>query len=161
MEVEAIVIDSFSASFFHQDQNDAGLTQAHYRDLQKFALTEVGAKALIVIVHSTDKSPNKARGSTVHKDTASTQVVVSVDEKTGDRRVHMEKYRAARGSHQMPPVIVTAPDDVTHLVDVNTGAMTMAGLQLPPGVIGAAFPDLPDLAEEPDTDTDSDEEEDL
>jgi hypothetical protein len=50
--VEIIVLDSFSASFFMQDQNDAGATMAHYRDLKLFALTEVGAKALIVIAQN-------------------------------------------------------------------------------------------------------------
>lgn len=153
MNVQAVVIDSFSASFFAHDQNDAGLTMAHYRDLKKFALTEVGAKTLIVITHSTEGSPTKARGSTVHHDVADTIVAVEVDKTTQSRTVRMVKYRAARGQHQMNPVVVTAPDDVTHLVDLDLGAMNLAGMSLPPGSSAAAFTSLPSPTEAPDTDS--------
>lgn len=157
LNVETIMIDSFSASFFAHDQNDAALTQAHYRDLIKFALTEVGAKSLIMIVHSTEGSPHKARGSSVHHDVADT--IVSV-EGTGieERRLRMVKYRAAIGQQQMNPVVVTAPDDVTHLVDLDLGAMTLAGMQLPAGAAAAAFTDMPDIHEAPDTESDEEDD---
>lgn len=164
MNVEVVVLDSFSASFFGHDQNDQAATMAHYRDMKLFALTEVGAKALIVIAHSTESSPHKIRGSTVHHDTADTIVAV-VANKTGDREVSMVKYRqhrdAATGSmtHQMNPVIVTAPDDVTHLVDVNFGAMALAGLPLPTGAAAAAaFTALPEPTQAPDTDSDEEDD---
>lgn len=154
MNVEVVVIDSFSASFFGHDQNDAASVQAHYRDLIKFALTEVGAKALVVIVHSTQSSPDKARGSTVHHDVADSIVSVTG---TGveERHVRMVKYRASLGATQMNPVVVTAPDSVTHLVDLDTGAMTLAGYQLPASVAASAFTAI---HEDPDTDSESDEE---
>lgn len=159
MNTEVVVIDSFSASFFGNDQNDSAQTMAHYRDLTKFALTEVGAKALIVVVHSTLASPDKARGSTVHHDVADSIVGVSG---TGadEREVRMIKYRAALGASQMPPRVLTAPDDVTHLVDLDLGAMTLAGMQLPLGSVAAAFKPLPDTHEAPDTDSDSEQEDD-
>lgn len=161
MNVEVVVMDSFSASFFAQDQNDAAATMHHYRDMKKFALTEVGAKALIVIVHSTTDKPDKARGSSVHHDAADSIVAVTG---TGlePRRVQMVKYRAARGQQQMDPVIVTAPDSVTHLVDLDIGGMTLANLKLPQGLLAAsAFPDLPDTHAAPDTERDDEEDDDL
>lgn len=163
MGVEVVVLDSFSASFFGHDQNDAAATMAHYRDMKLFALTEVGAKALVVITHSTANNALKARGSTVHKDTADTIVAVVQDENTGSRTVSMEKYRAQRGKPLtgMDPVIVTAPDSVTHLVDIDIPSMNMKGLQLPPSVAAsAAFTAMPDTHEEPDTDSDSEMEDD-
>lgn len=150
---EVIMVDSFSASFFGHDQNDAASTQAHYRDLTKFALTECGAKALIVIVHSTESNPNKARGSTVHHDVADSIVGMSVDGTTQQRTVRMVKYRAALGQAQMHPAIITAPDSVTHLVDLDLGAMALAGMQLPTGASAAAFTAMPDTHEKPDTDS--------
>jgi len=158
--VEVVMIDSFSASFFAHDQNDAGLTQAHYRDLIKFALTEVGAKAIIVIVHSTENTPGKARGSSVHHDVADS--IVSV-EGTGleERKLRMVKYRAAIGQTMMTPVVVTAPDSVTHLVDLDLGAMTLAGMHLPAGAAAAAFTSMPDINEEADLESDDGEEDDL
>jgi RecA-family ATPase len=157
MGVEVVVLDSFSASFFGHDQNDAAATMAHYRDMKLFALTEVGAKALIVITHSTASNPNTARGSSVHHDVADSIVSVSADQ-SGSRTVRMVKYRAARGQRQMDPVVVTAPDDVTHLVSLDVGAMTLAGLALPAGAVAAAFPDLPDPINTPETSAESDEE---
>ena len=159
MDVEVVVLDSFGASFFGQDQNDAASTTMHYRDLLKFALTEVGAKSLVVITHSVPGSPDKARGSTVHHDVADTIVAVAPDA-SGKRTIRMVKYRAALGQAQMNPVVVTAPDSVTHLVDLDPGAMTLAGMSLPAGAVAAAFPDLPDAHEAPDTDTDSEMEDD-
>jgi len=153
MNVEVVVVDSFSASFFGHDQNDAASTMAHYRDLKLFALTEVGAKSLIVIAHSTEGGPHKIRGSSVHHDVADTIVGVEVD-KHQSRSVRMVKYRAARGQHMMNPVVVTAPDDVTHLVELDLGAMQLAGMRLPPG---AAFA-LPIPFGTPDTDSDDEEE---
>lgn len=158
--VEVVIIDSFSASFFGHDQNDAAATMSHYRDMKLFALTEVGAKALIVIAHSTEGGPHKIRGSSVHHDVADSIVGVEVDNKTQKRSVRMVKYRAARNQHQMNPVVVTAPDDVTHLVDLDLGEMTLAGMQLPIGAIAGAFA-LPDPTEEPDIDSDSEEDGDL
>lgn len=159
--VEVVVIDSFSASFFGHDQNDAALTQNHYRDLQRFALTEIGAKVLIVIVHSTDGNPRKARGSSVHKDVADTMLVVEVDPATGSRRVDVEKYRAAMGQAPMTPVMITAPDSVTHLVQLDIGAMNLAGLRLPASAGAQMFPD-PALANDiPDVSTYDDEEDEL
>lgn len=157
MNVETIVIDSFSASFFGLDQNDAGATMQHYRDLRMFALTEVGAKAVIIIVHSTLDSPHKARGSTVHHDVADS--IVSVEGTgTEERGVRMVKYRAARGQKQMDPRVVTAPDDVTHLVELDLGAMTLAGMHLPTGSAAAAFTAMPDTHEVPDTDSDEEDD---
>lgn len=157
MNVEAVMIDSFSASFFGHDQNDAASTQAHYRDLTKFALTEVGAKALIVIVHSTEGSPHKARGSTVHHDVADS--IVSVEGTGSDsRKIRMVKYRAARGQAQMDPRVITAPDDATHLVDLDYGAMQLAGMRLPAGAAAQAFTVMPDLTQAPDTESDEGED---
>lgn len=157
MNVEVIVIDSFGASFFGQDQNDAAATMAHYRDLTMFALTEVGAKAVVVLSHSTVGSPHKARGSTTQHDVADTMVSV---EGTGvePRKVRMVKYRPHRdntGSFttQMSPVVLTTPDNVTHLVDLDLGAMTMAGMRLPVGSAASVFTDLPDPTAAPDTDS--------
>lgn len=158
MNVETVVLDSFSASFFGLDQNDAAATMHHYRDLKLFALTEVGAKSLVVIVHSTESSPHKARGSSVHHDVADTIVSVEVGN-TGQRSIRMVKYRAARGQFQMNPVVVTAPDSVTHLVALDFGAMQLAGMQLPVGAAAQAFTALPAPTAAPDTD--SDEEDDL
>lgn len=165
MQVEVVVIDSFSASFFGQDQNDAGATMHHYRDLGLFALTEVGARALIVITHSTEGSPGRARGSTVHHDVADSIFAVEVEKATQQRSVRMVKYRqhhngTGKFTTQMTPVTITAPDDVTHLVSLDLGAMTLAGMHLPPGAGAAAFPDLPDTFEEPDLNSESDGEDD-
>ena len=140
--VEVVVVDSFSASFAGHNQNDAAEAMAHYRDLKTFALTEVGARVLVVIVHSTDNNPHRARGSTVHHDIADSIVGVSIEPKSGQRQLKMVKYRAAPGQNAAPTVITTAPDAVTHLVSLDSGAMTLAGIPLPPSVIAAtAFPD--------------------
>lgn len=163
LAVEVVVIDSFSASFFGQDQNDSANTMHHYRDLKLFALTEVGARALVVIAHSTDGSPKKPRGSTVHIDVADSIVTVWMPNgPTGSRQMEMGKYRQHRDAtsgvftHMMGPTVLTVPDSVTHLVSLDLPGMTMAGLNLPPGAMAAqAFPDLPDAYEDPDIDTDS------
>lgn len=131
MAVEVVVLDSFSASFFGPDQNDAAATMAHYRFLKQFALTEVGARVLIVIVHSTKDKPGQARGSSVHQDVADTMLTVYKHPKTDARHVEMVKYRAGRGQQEMSPVIVTDADPVTHLSEVDLGAMSLAGLPLP------------------------------
>lgn len=149
---EVVFIDSFSASFFGHDQNDAGATMAHYRDLKQFALTEVGAKVLIVIVHSTDSNPDKARGSTVHHDVADSIVGVSVNPDQS-RKIRMVKYRAAPGQFQMNPVIVSAPDSVTHLISLDPSAMTLAGLSVP-AVINADMFDDVSTSEAPDISAD-------
>lgn len=155
---EVIMIDSFSASFFGENQNDAAATQHHYRDLTKFALTECGAKAVIVIVHSTDSAPTKVRGSTVHHDVADSIVAVWMPNgPMAPRHVDMTKYRAALGQQQMKPGVLTFPDAVTHLVDLDLGAMSLAGMHLPTSAGAAAFTSLPDTYEDPDT-TDSEEE---
>ena len=160
MAAEVVVVDSFSASFFGHDQNSASETMAHYRDLKLFALTEVGARALVVIVHSTESSPNKARGSTVHHDVADS--IVGVEGTGADvRTVRMVKYRAARGQKQMDEVMVGPPDVVTHLVSVDPGAMTLKGMHLPDKLAAEAFSDIPDTHEEADTDSDDGEEDDL
>lgn len=161
LAVEVIVIDSFSASFFGQDQNDAAATQHHYRDLVKFALTECGAKAVIVIAHSVPGSPHKARGSSVHHDVADTIVGVEVNMVTQLRSIDMVKYRAALGQKQMHPVIITAPDAVTHLVDLELGAMALAGMHLPASAGAAAFTVMPDVHQAPDTDSEDEGEENL
>lgn len=159
---EVIMIDSFSASFFGSDQNDAAATQHHYRDLTKFALTECGAKAVIVIVHSTESSPTKVRGSTVHHDVADSIVAVwAPDGINNARHVDMTKYRAALGQKQMPPRILTFPDTVTHLVDLDLQAMAFKGMQLPIGASAAAFTAMPDTHETPETDVDPEEGDDL
>lgn len=154
---EVVIVDSFSASFFGLDQNDAAATMAHYRNLKLFALTEVGAKALIIIVHSTEGSPHKARGSSVHHDVADSIVSVEVLN-TGQRAVRMVKYRAARGQVQMSPVVVTAPDSVTHLVELDLGAMQLAGMQLPSGAAAQAFTAMPAPTEAPDTESDEEDD---
>lgn len=147
-KVETILVDSFSASFFAHDQNDAATTMAHYRDLQLFA-TECGAKAVIVITHSTDNNPLKARGSTVHHDVADSIISLALNAK-GERIVRMVKYRAALTQKAMDPVIVTAPDGVTHLVDLDYGAMQMEGMHLPASAAAHAF-DTPAPHEAPET----------
>lgn len=157
MGVEVVVLDSFSASFFGVDQNDAAATMHHYRDLKLFALTEVGAKALVVIVHSTESKPDKVRGSTVHHDVADS-IVGYVAAPTGERTARMVKYRAAPGQHQMSPVIVSAPDSVTHLVGLDIGAMSLAGMQLPAGSAAAAFTDVPEPIAIPDTESEQEDD---
>lgn len=158
-QVDTVVLDSFSASFFGLDQNDAGATMAHYRDMLKFALTEVGARSLIVIAHSTPDSPLKIRGSTVHHDVADSIFGQVADPKTGAREFRPVKYRAAIGQAQMNPVMLTAPDTTTHLVDLDLGGMNLAGMPLPPNAAAVlAFPDVPDADEAPDTDSEVDEE---
>lgn len=165
-QTEIVVIDSFSASFFAQDQNDAAATQHHYRDLGRFALTEVGARAVIVIVHSTDGSPKKPRGSTVHHDVGDSIVAVwSPTGPLGSRHVEMTKYRQHRDvvgnfTSMMTPVVVSAPDSVTHLVSLDLGAMQLAGMHLPASAGAAAFTDLPDTNEDPDIDSEEDGEDD-
>lgn len=157
---EVVVLDSFSASFFGHDQNDAAATMSHYRDMKLFALTEVGAKALIVIAHSTASSPLKPRGSSVHIDTADTMIAMVPEDPmtgTGPRKVSVEKYREARGQIKMTPVVVGAPDSVTHLMDLDPGGMNLAGLSLPVGSV-AAFQPLPEPTAEPDTESDYEED---
>lgn len=157
--VRVVVIDSFSASFFAMDQNDAGATMAHYRDLILFALTEVGADALVVITHSTDKTPHIARGSTVHQDVADSIVSLAVNppgDPKGKRSLRMVKYRAALGQQAMSELMITPPDAVTHLVDIDTGAMALAGMHISGA---AAF--APPTHETPDISPDEDEEADL
>jgi KaiC/GvpD/RAD55 family RecA-like ATPase len=153
MNVQVVVIDSFSASFFGHDENDAAATMAHYRNLKKFALAEVGAKVLIVIAHTGKAGDAAVRGSSVHQATADTIVSVEVDDKTQSRTVRVKKYRAARGQHMKDPVIIKPPDDVTHLCQLDTGAMTLAGMKLPANGVGAEvmFPELPEPHDEPDT----------
>lgn len=158
---EVVLLDSFSASFFGTNQNDTAETMAHYRDMTKFALTECGAKALIVIVHSTDTNPLKPRGSTAHIDTPDTILAVTVDD-TGQRHVSVEKYREALGTTKMSPRVVTAPDAVTHLVDVDTGAMTLTGYPIPPSLAAAAFATpMPTPISAPDIESDDEEDDDL
>lgn len=161
-KVEVVMIDSFSASFFGLNQNDIAEVQTHYRDLIKFALTDVGAKGLIVIAHSTPGSPDKIRGASTHHDVADS-IVSQVETQTGARAVRMVKYRQHRDStghmtSQMNPVVITEPDDVTHLVRLDPGGMTMAGMALSASAAAQAFPDLPNQNEAPDTDSDSGEE---
>lgn len=153
--VEVIMLDSFSASFFAENENDSASVQNHYRDMIKFALTECEARALIIVAHSSEGSPHKIRGSSVHHGVADSIVGVAKDQPNEQRSIRMVKYRAARGQHQMNPVVVTAPDDVTHLVSLDVGAMNLAGMQLPSGAVAQAFPVLPDPTTPPDTDSDS------
>jgi archaellum biogenesis ATPase FlaH len=156
-KTEVVIVDSFSASFFGHDQNDAAATMQHYRDLKLFALTEVGARVLIVITHSTEGSPHKARGSTVHHDVADSIVAVETD-KVGSRTVRVVKYRGARGQKQMDPVMVTAPDTVTNLVNLDFGAMSIAGMHIPPSAAAAAFTPVPVPHEQADTTADAEDE---
>lgn len=142
--VEVVLVDSFSASFFGTNQNDTAETMSHYRDLQKFAFTEVGARSLIVIAHSTAANPMKARGSTAHKDVSDSIVVVTMDE-NGRQQVEVEKYRAKRGQEKMTPVITKVPHKKTHLVALDTGEMSLRGMALPPSKEAAKsqFPESP------------------
>ncbi len=150
--VEVVVLDSFSASFFGHDQNDNALTVNHYRDLKLFALTEVGARSLIVLVHASPSATGKARGATAHHDVADS--IVSMEGvKSEPRKISMVKYRAEIGQQQMAPVIITPPDPVTHLVNLDAGEMALAGLSLPPSAAGQMFPELPDPHADPDTDS--------
>lgn len=152
INVDVVLIDSFSASFTGKDQNDTADVTAHYKDLQKFALTEVGARALIVIVHSSPSSPRKPRGSTAHYDVPDTRVVVVPEENDGPREVSVDKYRDLPGTGitKKTPVIITAPDPMTHLVDVDIAEMGMKGLSIPQGVADR-FTDDPEPVEAPDT----------
>lgn len=153
---EVVLIDSFSASFFGRNQDDAAEIQAHHRELKKFALTEVGARVVIIIVHSTDANPLKPRGSTVHIDASDS--IVNYWPKDGPgtpRHVDMGKFREARGQVQMTSRVVGPPDPVTRLVDLDAGEMTLAGYPLPPGLIANVFPDLPDPTAAPDLDGNS------
>ncbi len=162
MNVEVVVVDSFGASFFGHDQNDAAATMAHYRDLTKFALTEVGAKAVVVLSHSTEGSPHKARGSTTQHDVADTIVSVAADQH-GQRAVRMVKYRQHRNAAGefttgMGSVVVTPPDNVTHLVGLDFGAMALAGMHIPASAGAAAFTSLPAVHEAPDTESDEEDD---
>jgi KaiC/GvpD/RAD55 family RecA-like ATPase len=157
MDVEIVVLDSFSASFFGADQNDNALTMNHYRDLKLFALTEVGARSLIVLAHANPTNTGKVRGATAHHDVADSIVVVD-GTKSDPRKISMEKYRAEIGQVQMETVIVTTPDPVTHLVELDAGEMALAGLHLPPTAIGQLFPALPDTLADPDTDSEEDDD---
>lgn len=151
MNVEVIVIDSFSASFFGHDQNDAASTMAHYRELLAFS-RECGARALIVIAHSQETDPTKVRGSKVHHDVADS--ILSIAGVGAEpRTLRMVKYRAALGQSQMNPAIITPPDAVTHLVGLDYGAMSIAGMTLPANAVGMAFPALPDTYDDPDLST--------
>lgn len=116
--VEVIVVDSFAASFPGDNQNDNDQVLKHYLDLQKFALTEVGARALIVIAHAGKGSQESARGASAHHDVADTVMAVTMDEEKPDkpRYLTMSKYRAGMGEYEMVPGTVTEPDDFTHLV---------------------------------------------
>lgn len=151
--VDVVIVDSFSASFFGHDQNDAAATMGHYRDLKTFALTEVGARLVIVIAHSTDNNPEKVRGSTVHTDTADNHIVVFPNDK-GQRVVMSGKYRTLHGPdapEQMLPVIITSPDPRTNLVDVDLRAMTLENLPIPARLRQTAeslFPKQPEPNEE-------------
>lgn len=158
--VEIVVLDSFSASFFGNDQNDNAQTQNHYRDMKLFALTEVGARSLIVLAHSTEGNTGKARGATAHNDVADS-VVAMEGVRSDPRKITVLKYRAEIGQQQMAPVILTPPDPVTHLVDLDAGEMSLAGLSLPASAAGQMFPALPDTHSDPDTDSDSEEGDDL
>ena len=80
------------------------------------------------------------------------------DDDSCPRKVQMTKYREGLGQHQMTPVIITAPDSVTHLVSVDMGQMALAGYPLPVGSSAAAFTALPDPEEAPDTDSDEEED---
>jgi KaiC/GvpD/RAD55 family RecA-like ATPase len=159
-EVEIVVVDSFSASFFGKDQNDNALTMNHYRDLKLFALTEVEARALIVLAHSTEGNSSKARGATAHHDVADS-IVAMEGVRSDPRKISIVKYRAEIGQTQMAPVILTAPDPVTHLVELDTGEMALAGMSLPASAAGQMFPDMPDTHADPDTEADSEEGDDL
>jgi len=158
---EVIIIDSFSASFFGASQNDAAEVMNHYRELKRFALQEVGARAVVIIAHSTAAQPEKIRGSTVHEDVADSIVVVNPNPKTKKRTVTVPKYRAARGQTEMEPRIITAPDAVTHLVDLDPQEMTMEGMSLPSNLPAAMFSPLPEQHDEADTETDSVEDDGL
>lgn len=69
----------------------------------------------------------------------------------------MVKYRAGRGQHQMKEVVIGAPDSVTHLMDVDLGAMTLKGLPAPAGVT-AMFPDEEEPIDAPEPQEEIDEE---
>lgn len=156
LKVEVVVIDSFSASFFGSDQNDAAATMNHYRELKKFALTDVGAKVLILVVHASPGGAARARGSSVHEDAPDTIMAVEKTE-DGSRKVRMNKYRTIAGtrSAEMSEVVLTKPDSVTNLVGVDQ-ASTMFS-QGSAGSEGLAYPDT---KEEPDTSVDEREEDD-
>lgn len=157
MGVEVVVIDSFSASFFGHDQNDAASTMAHYRDMLTFS-RECGAKALIMIVHSLESDPTKVRGSKVHHDVADS--IVSVEGSGSDfRKVRMVKYREALGQQRMGPRVITPPDPVTHLVASDYGKMSLEAMPIPARAVAANFPDLPTAYEAPEPDSNGEEEE--
>lgn len=151
MNVEVVFIDSFSASFSAAaagDQNDTGDVMNWYSSVKKFVFNEVGAKAVVVIVHSTDANPLKPRGSTAHRDVADSIISVTRGE-DNKRKVRMTKYRAGLNQVEMAPVIVTDPDAVTHLVKIDSGAMSMEGMRLPASVAAEAFEEMPEPINEP------------
>lgn len=153
-KTEVVVIDSFSASFFGADQNDAAATMAHYRELKKFALTEVGAKILILVVHSSPGSAAKARGSSVHQDAPDAVLAVEKN-KEGYRDLWMNKYRTIAGSTsvEMPRVTIGSPDPKTNLFQIHHGETVING---EPGSTDHLFPDA---VEDPNVDATSTEDE--
>lgn len=157
MNVEVVIIDSFSASFQGKDQNDAGATMAHYRDLKQFALVECEAKVVIIIVHSTNSNPHQARGSSVHHDVADSIIGISIEPTSNQREIRMVKYRAAPGQTEMAPVIVTDPDASTHLVSVDPSAMTLAGMPIPARINSSMFSSSLSPFAAPDTDSGDDD----
>lgn len=159
MDVEIVLIDSFSAAFVGHDQNDTAQTMAWYQDIKRFVISEVGAKSGLVILHSTDSNPLKPRGSTAHKDALDSLISITltdVTDRSSPRKVAMQKYREALGQAEMEPVIITAPDNVTHLVDLDFGAMSLAGMRIPPSAGAAAFAP-PTPHEAPETDEEEDD----
>lgn len=150
-KVEVVVIDSFSASFFGSDQNDAAATMNHYRELKKFALSEVGAKVLILVVHSSPGTAAKARGSTVHQDAPDT--ILGVVNENGTRTVKMNKYRTIAGSDitEMPETKLTNPDPVTNLVKSDEAATMF-------DKTSENQAEFPETNEAPDTDVEVEDE---
>lgn len=150
-KTEVVVIDSFSASFFGSDQNDAAATMNHYRELKKFALSEVGAKVLILVVHSSPGTAAKARGSTVHQDAPDT--ILGVVNENGTRTVKMNKYRTIAGSNttEMPETTLSAPDPATNLVAVDVNATMF-------GKTDTNASEFPETNEAPDTDVEVEDE---
>lgn len=159
--VEIVLVDSFSASFAGNDQNDSTQTMAYYSDMKKFVLSEVGATSTLMILHATKAKPNEPRGASAHIDVADS--IVNIEwtdptDKNSSRKISMRKYREGTGQTEMTPIIVTEPDNVTHLVSLDLNAMTLEGLPFPAGS-GGMFDPMPDPHESPDTSTDDSEDE--
>jgi len=116
--VEFVIVDSATASFPGDSENDATQVLNHYLDLQRFALNEVGAKGLLVIAHAGKASSTAIRGSSAAPGAVDSIMSVSFNEEDPlkIRRVASVKYREAIGQSAMAPGELTAPEADSGLI---------------------------------------------